>query len=147
MDMYHIMCAAPGGIGTLASSLESNNTESSSPPVTTTPTPTSTPAATKTGPEDAFSCIAAGSDGSLFTTTRKESSISRMFKPILKFITSSEVHQFLKRAEIHAGLSKTQLFDLFWVLDNLFNVHGGVRLLSSLASKARIVLIIGNCRF
>jgi hypothetical protein len=70
-----------------------------------------------------------------------------MLSPILKFITSSEVPQFLRRAEIHPGLLNTQLFDLFWVLDNLFNVHGGVRLLFSLASKERIVLIIGNHRF
>jgi hypothetical protein len=57
------------------------------------------------------------------------SPVSKALGPILKFVASSDVCQFLKRAEIHAGLSNTQIFDLFWVLDNLFNVHGGVRFL------------------
>ena len=157
------MCAASGGIGTVTSSLQQNNTESSSSleknplqslrgsqlPSTVTTTTTTTSVTTKAGPENAFSCIATGSDGSLFTTG-KEWSFSRMFRPILEFITSSEVPQFLKQAEVHAGLSNSttiQLFDLFWVLDNLFNVHGGVRLLFSMESKDQIILIIGNRRF
>jgi hypothetical protein len=35
-----------------------------------------------------------------------------------------EVHRFLKWAEAHPGLRSTQLFDLLWVADNLFDVHG-----------------------
>jgi hypothetical protein len=70
-----------------------------------------------------------------------------MLSPVLKFITSSDVFEFLKRAEIHASLWSTQLFDLFWVLDNLFNVHGGVRFLFSLASRDKVILIIRYCRF
>jgi hypothetical protein len=55
------------------------------------------------------------------------SPISGFLKPILDFMTCPEVFRFLKLAEAHPGLRNTQLFDLFWVADNLFNVHGGVR--------------------
>lgn len=55
------------------------------------------------------------------------SSISGLLKPILDFMTCPEVFRFLKSAEAHPGLRSTQLFDLFWVADNLFDVHGGVR--------------------
>ena len=148
----NMLCAAPGGN---ASPLRPNTTASSSPLEknllrllrgTQLPS-TVTSVASKAGPENALSCIATGSDGSLFTTSKEWSHIPRILSPILKFIASSEVSRFLKRAEIHAGLSNTQFFDLFWVLDNLFNVHGGVRLLFSLASRDRIVLIIGSFRF
>ena len=54
---------------------------------------------------------------------------------MLKFVASSDVFEFLKLADIHAGLWGTQLFDLFWLLDNLFNVHGGVRFLFMLAPR------------
>ncbi|KAN0132431.1 hypothetical protein V8E53_009857 [Lactarius tabidus] len=54
------------------------------------------------------------------------SSISGFLKPILDLMTCPEVFRFLKLAEAHHGLRSTQLFDLFWVADNLFNVHGGI---------------------
>lgn len=54
------------------------------------------------------------------------SPISGFLKPILDFMTCPEVFRFLKLAEAHPGLRNTQLFDLFWVADNLFNVHGGI---------------------
>ena len=151
------MCAAQAEVDTMASSLQKKITEPTTsvevnlvrsllhaPQLPSTET-TTTPVASKAGPENAFSCIATGSDGSLFTTS-KERSHSQMLSPILKFIASSDVFEFLKLADIHAGLWGTQLFDLFWVLDNLFNVHGGVRFLFSLASRDQI-LIFGYCRF
>ena len=49
-----------------------------------------------------------------------------MLSPILKVITSSDVYQFLKEVETHGGLRNTQMFDLSWVLNNFFNIHGGV---------------------
>ena len=102
--------------------------------------------ASKPGPENAFSCIATGNDGTLFSTGKDRSLALQTLSPISKFITSSDVFLFLKRAEIHAGLLNTQLFDLFWILDNLFNVHGGVWFLFSLISKGRIVLMITSRR-
>ena len=54
------------------------------------------------------------------------SPVSGLLKPILDFMTCPEVFQFLKQAEAHPGLRCIQLFDLNWVADNLFNVHGGV---------------------
>jgi hypothetical protein len=110
-------------------------------------TMTTTSVSSKAGPENAFSCITTGNDGTLFTTGKDRSPALQILSPILKYITSSDAFQFLKRAEIHAGLLKTQLFDLFWILDNLFNVHGGVWFLFSLISKGRIVLIIKSRRF
>jgi hypothetical protein len=98
-------------------------------------TTTTMSAASKPGPENAFSCIATGNDGTLLTTGRDKSLALQTLSPISRFITSSDVFQFLKRAEIHAGLLNTQLFDLFWILDNLFNVHGGVCPLFSLISR------------
>jgi hypothetical protein len=149
------MCAAHGGIAMMVSPLQTNNTELSSPlkkelirsgPQLSSTATATTSVASKAGPENMFSCIATGSNDSLFTTS-KEMSHSRMLSPILKFITSSDVFEFLKRVEIHASLWSTQLFDLFWVLDNLFNVHGGVRFCFSLASRDQIILIIRYCRF
>lgn len=70
-----------------------------------------------------------------------------MLSPILIFVTSFDVFQSLKRAEIHAGLSKTPLLDLCWVLDNHFNVYGGVQFLFTLTSKDRIITIKIYCRF
>jgi len=64
-------------------------------------------------------------DKSLFTS-KNRSPISGLLSPILKFITSSNVFQFLKQVETHGGLRNTQLFDLSWVLNNLFNIHGGI---------------------
>ena len=55
------------------------------------------------------------------------SPVSGLLKPILDFMTCPEALRFLKSAEAHPGLRNTQLFDLFWVADNLFDVHGGVR--------------------
>jgi len=110
-------------------------------------TTTTTSVASKAGPENAFNCVATGNDGTLFITSKDGSPALEMLSPILKYITSSNVFQFLKRAEIHAGLLKTQLFDLFWILDNLFNVHGGVWFLFSQISKGRIVLMIKYPRF
>ena len=71
-------------------------------------------------------CAVPTEDKSLFTS-KNRSPISEMLSPILKFITSSDVFQFLKQIETHGGLRNTQLFDLSWVLNNLFNIHGGVR--------------------
>jgi len=71
---------------------------------------------------------ATASDKSLFTS-KDRSPISALLNPIFKFITSSDVYLFLKQAETLGGLRNTcaQMFDLSWVLDNLFNIHGGVR--------------------
>ena len=81
------MCTAHGGIGSMASSLHPNNTESSScyekkllqslrgpqaPPTATT----TTSIACKAGPTNAFSCITMGSDGAVLTN--KETPICRM---------------------------------------------------------------------
>ena len=41
---------------------------------------------------------------------------SHMLSPIMILVTSFDVFRFSKRAEIHAGLPKTQLLDLCWVL-------------------------------
>jgi len=129
------ICVARGGIGTAAPSLQQPDNKSSSSleenllrmllrlPQTTAMT---TSVASKAGPENAFSCTATGNDGTLFITGEDRSLALQMLSPMLKFITSSDVFQFLKRAEVHAGLLKTQLFDLLWISDNLFNVHGGV---------------------
>jgi hypothetical protein len=54
------------------------------------------------------------------------SPISGLLKPILDFMACPEVHQFLKWVEEHPGLRSTQLFDLLWVANNLYNVHGGI---------------------
>ena len=56
---------------------------------------------------------------------KDRSPISGLLK--LDFMTCPEVFRFLKWAEAHPGLKSTQLFDLLWVSDNLFNMHGGVR--------------------
>jgi hypothetical protein len=148
------ICAARGGIGTATPSLQQPDDKSSSSleesllrmlrrkPQTTTTTTSVVPT---TGPENAFSCIAKGKDGTLFTTVKDRTVAFRTLSPILEFITSSDVFQFLKRAEIHAGLLNTQLFDMFWILDNLFNVHGGVWLFfftdfkGSYSSNAKIL--------
>ena len=129
------ICAACGGIGTAAPSshrldnkLSSSLEENLLRMLCRLPQTTTTSVVSKAGPENAFSCNAMGNDGTLFTTSDDRSPALQMLNPILKFITSSDVFQFLKRAEVHAGLLKTQLFDLFWILDNLFNVHGGVLL-------------------
>lgn len=145
------ICSARGGISTATPSLQQLDNKSSSSleesllrmfrrlPQTTRMT---TPTASKAGPENAFSCIAMGNDKTLFTTGKDKSPALQLLRPILKFITSSDVFHFLERAGIHAGLLKTQLFDLFWILDNFFNVHGGVWILTLLISKGRIVLMI-----
>jgi hypothetical protein len=65
-------------------------------------------------------------DSPLFISNH-ESPIARLLKPIQGFMTCPEVFRFLKWAEAHPGLRNTRLFDLFWVADNLFHVHGGVR--------------------
>jgi hypothetical protein len=77
------------------------------------------------GDNNLFGCVATGNDESLFTS-KDRSPISGMLSPILNFITSSDVLQFLKQAAVHDGLRNTQIFDLLWVLNNLFNIHGGV---------------------
>jgi hypothetical protein len=59
-------------------------------------------------------------------TSKDRSPISEMLSHILGLITSSDVLPFLKQAEIYGGLRNTQIFDLVWVLENLFNIHGGV---------------------
>jgi hypothetical protein len=148
------ICVARGGIGTAAPSLQQLDNKSSSSleenllrMFRRLPQTTMTSATFKTGPENAFRCIATRNNGTLFTTGEDRSPALQMLSPILKFITSSDVFQFLKRAEIHTGLLKTQLFDLFWILDNLFNVHGGVWFLFSLISKGRPILMIKSRRF
>jgi hypothetical protein len=70
-------------------------------------------------------------DSSIFISDDR-SPISGLLKPILDFMACPEVHRFLKWAEAHPGLRSTQLFDLLWVADNLYNVHGGVRYPSAL---------------
>ena len=148
------ICVARSGIGTAAPSLQQLDNKSSSSleenllrMLRRLPQTTTAKTVAKARPEIGFCCIARGNDGTLFTTSNDRSPALQILSPILKFITSSDVFQFLKRAEIHAGLLKTQLFDLFWILDNLFNVHGGVWFLVSLISKGRIVLIIESRRF
>jgi hypothetical protein len=69
-------------------------------------------------------------DTSIFISDDR-SPISGLLKPILDFMACPEVHRFFKWAEAHPGLRSTQLFDLLWVANNLYNVHGGVRYLSS----------------
>lgn len=81
----------------------------------------------RAGADNAFDCTATRNDKSLFTS-KDRSPITAMLGPISKFIMSSDVGQFLSQAKIHSGLCSTQIFDLFWVLNNLFNIHGGVRL-------------------
>ena len=76
-------------------------------------------------PHDVVDPSVAGNDDSLFISDDL-SPVSGLLQSILDFISCPEVLQFLKRAEAHPGLRSTQLFDLFWVADNLFNVHGGV---------------------
>ena len=68
-----------------------------------------------------------------FTKTR--SPISGLLGPILKFMECSEVSQFFTQAETHPGLRSTKIFDLSWVLENLFDVHGGVRSLAHLRTE------------
>ena len=70
--------------------------------------------------------IVTENDSSTFISDDR-SPISGLLKPILDFMACPEVHHFLKWAEAHPGLRNTQLFDLLWVTNNLFNVHGGVR--------------------
>ncbi len=105
------------------------------------PQATTTTVASKVESENAFSCVAMGSDGTL-AIGKDWSPVSQMLSPILTFVTSSDIYQFLKRAETHAGLLSTQLFDLFWILDNLFNVHGGVRFVFSQTSKDQSILMM-----
>lgn len=114
-------------------------------PPTTTTTITSS-LHSKAGPEYG-KCVQFYCDGKRPDHLPHRSHVSHMLSPVLKFVTSSDVFQSLKRVEIHAGLSSTQLFDLCWVLDNLFNVHGGVQILFTLTSKGRIIMIIKYCRF
>lgn len=142
-----------GGIGTTAPSLQQPDNKLSSSleenllrMLLRLPQTTTIPVTSKAGPGNSFNCIATGNDGTLFTTGKDRSPIPQMLSPILRFITSSGVFQFLKRAEMHAGLLKTQLFDLFWILDNLFNVHGGILiycLLKSLNTMDGISLSLG----
>ena len=80
-------------------------------------------------PDSVFDRAAMGDDKSLLTSSVR-SPISGLLRPILDFMNCPEVSQFLKQAKTHPGLRNTQIFDLFWVLDSLFNVHGGVRTLA-----------------
>jgi hypothetical protein len=79
------------------------------------------------GEDNVVGRAATASDKSLFTS-KDRSPISALLSPIFKFITSSDVYLFLKQAETLGGLRNTcaQMFDLSWVLDNFFNIHGGV---------------------
>ena len=52
--------------------------------------------------------------------------ITGLLDYILDCKACHEVYQIFKWAEAHPGLRKTQLFDLLWVANNFFNVHGGV---------------------
>jgi hypothetical protein len=70
-------------------------------------------------------------DSSIFISDDR-SPISGLLKPILDFMACPEVHRFLKWAEAHPGLRSTQILDLLWVANNLFDVHGGVRYPSAL---------------
>lgn len=94
------MCiyAARGGIGTATPSLQQLNNKSSSSleenllrtlrrlPQTTT---------SEEGPEYAFNCILSGNDENLTATVEYGPLPLQMLSPILKFITSSYVLQFL----------------------------------------------------
>ncbi|KAN0132441.1 hypothetical protein V8E53_009867 [Lactarius tabidus] len=64
-------------------------------------------------------------DSSIFISDDR-SPISGLLKPILDFMACPEVHRFLKWAEAHPGLRSTQILDLLWVANNLFDVHGGI---------------------
>ena len=85
--------------------------------------------------------VATGNDKSLFTS-KNRSPIFGMLNPIMKFITSSDVFPFLKQVETHGGLRNTQMFDLSWVLNNLFNIHGGVRFSRYLKDTLGLILTI-----
>ncbi|KAH9016132.1 hypothetical protein EDB85DRAFT_2021856 [Lactarius pseudohatsudake] len=78
-----------------------------------------------TWPNDVVDRIMTGNDSSIFASGDR-SPISGLLGPILDFMTCPEVFRFLKLAEAHAILRSSQLYDLFWVSDNLFNVHGGI---------------------
>ena len=75
-------------------------------------------------PNNVVNPAVTGNDSTLFISDDRPP-VSGLLKPILDFMTCPEVFRSLKRAEAHPGLRSTQLFDLFWVADNLFNVHGG----------------------
>ena len=77
------------------------------------------------GPDGVAHRIVTRNNAFLFTS-KNRTPISGPLGPFLDFMTCPEVSRFLKWAEVHAGLRSTQLFDLLWVSDNLFNVHGGV---------------------
>ena len=72
--------------------------------------------------------VATGNDKSLFTS-KDRSPIFALLSSIFKFIASSDVYPFLKQAETLGGLRNTcaPMFELPWMLDNLFNIHGGVQ--------------------
>jgi hypothetical protein len=74
--------------------------------------------------------IVTETDSSIFISDDR-SPISGLLKPILDFMACPVVRRFLKWAEAHPGLRSTQFFDLLWVANNFFNVHGGVRCPSS----------------
>ncbi|KAN0130504.1 hypothetical protein V8E53_011590 [Lactarius tabidus] len=64
-------------------------------------------------------------DSSIFISDDR-SPISGLLKPILDFMACPKVHRFLKWAEAHPGLRSSQILDLLWVANNLFDVHGGI---------------------
>ena len=72
-------------------------------------------------PNNVVDYIATGNDSSL--------SVGSDWSPISGLHGPPEVFRFLKWAEAYAGLRSTQLFDLSWVADTLFHIHGGVRTL------------------
>ncbi|KAH9173731.1 hypothetical protein EDB89DRAFT_1957396 [Lactarius sanguifluus] len=77
------------------------------------------------GSNDVVDHITMENDGFIFTSGDRFP-ISGLLRPILDFMTCPEVFRFLKSAEAHAILRSSQLSDLFWVSDNLLNVHGGI---------------------
>ncbi|KAN0132447.1 hypothetical protein V8E53_009873 [Lactarius tabidus] len=82
-------------------------------------------------------------DTSIFISDDR-SPISGLLKPILDFMACPEVHRFFKWAEAHPGLRSTQLFDLLWVANNLYNVHGGIMIYCLQKSLIRMDAISGG---
>jgi hypothetical protein len=100
------------------------------PPSSEPPDPTTTRITnTKLRAAERNDSVVTEKDCSIFISN-DPSPISGLLK-LLDFMACPEVHRFLKWAEAHPGLRNTQLFDLLWVANHLFSVHGGVRYPSS----------------
>ncbi|KAH9992219.1 hypothetical protein BJV74DRAFT_834975 [Russula compacta] len=128
MELLNDSCSGTGTLAPLRPSTESYSREENLLRSRLSPSfhwPTAFPENYRAGPDNAFDCTATRNDMSLFSS-KDRSPIAAILGPISKFIASSDVGQFLNQAKIHSGLCSTQIFDLFWVLNNLFNIHGGI---------------------